>query len=285
MKKLLFQLDTDPIPSSFDTVVAYDAGADQVIAHGGVNPGMVQTLVAGTLFTRPKKQKQYTALFVGGSDMQQGVTLCSAIESCFFQDFRVSMMLDSNGSNTTAAAAARCIVQHTDVHGKKAVVLAGTGPVGQRTAALLAQAGAQVVISSRQLQKVQRVCETLQQDFDVAVEGRVAEDDTARGALLADTAIVCAAGRSGVQLLAQQDWQDREKLQVLVDVNAVPPLGIAGVPTTARGQTHHEKIVWGALGIGPLKMAIHKACIARLFSGTDHVLDATTIFDLARTLS
>ena len=27
MKKLLFQLDTDPRPSTFDAVVAYDGGA------------------------------------------------------------------------------------------------------------------------------------------------------------------------------------------------------------------------------------------------------------------
>jgi hypothetical protein len=34
MKKLLFQLDTDPIPSVFDPVVAYDGGADQSAGRG-----------------------------------------------------------------------------------------------------------------------------------------------------------------------------------------------------------------------------------------------------------
>ena len=34
MKKLLFQFDTDPHPSVFDSVVAYDGGADHVIGHG-----------------------------------------------------------------------------------------------------------------------------------------------------------------------------------------------------------------------------------------------------------
>ncbi|MCA1854113.1 MAG: methylenetetrahydrofolate dehydrogenase, partial [Beggiatoa sp.] len=38
MKKLLFQLDTDPLPSAFDTVVAYDGGADHVIGYGGITP-------------------------------------------------------------------------------------------------------------------------------------------------------------------------------------------------------------------------------------------------------
>lgn len=35
MKKLLFQLDTDPIPSVFDTVVAYNGGMDQRAGRGG----------------------------------------------------------------------------------------------------------------------------------------------------------------------------------------------------------------------------------------------------------
>ena len=41
MKKLLFQIDTDPIPAVFDTVVAYDGGADHVTAHGGITPDNV----------------------------------------------------------------------------------------------------------------------------------------------------------------------------------------------------------------------------------------------------
>ncbi|MDD5214673.1 MAG: methylene-tetrahydromethanopterin dehydrogenase N-terminal domain-containing protein, partial [Methylococcales bacterium] len=38
MKKLLFQFDTDLHPSTFDTVVAYDGGADHVIGHGSLTP-------------------------------------------------------------------------------------------------------------------------------------------------------------------------------------------------------------------------------------------------------
>jgi hypothetical protein len=34
MKKLLFQLDTDPISSVFDTVVVYGGGADQSAGRG-----------------------------------------------------------------------------------------------------------------------------------------------------------------------------------------------------------------------------------------------------------
>jgi len=45
MKKLLFQLDTDIHPAVFDTVVAYDGGADHVIGHGNVTPENVTPLV------------------------------------------------------------------------------------------------------------------------------------------------------------------------------------------------------------------------------------------------
>jgi hypothetical protein len=43
-------------------------------------------------------------------------------------------------------------------------------------------------------------------------------------------------------------------------------------------------ICYGALGVGGLKMKIHKRCIARLFETNDAVLDAEAIYELARTL-
>ena len=137
MKKLLFQLDTDPNPSVFDTVVAYDGGADHVVGHGPINPDNVGALVEGAIFTRAPKEKKFTAIFVGGSDMVAGQSLFTAVQKMFFADFRVSVMLDSNGSNTTAAAGVAKLGTSGTLDGKKAVVLAGTGPVGQRAAVML----------------------------------------------------------------------------------------------------------------------------------------------------
>ena len=68
-KKLLFLLDTDSAPSVFDTVVGYDGGADHIIGYGGVTPESVAALVDGTIYTRGPKEKQSTAIFVGGSSM------------------------------------------------------------------------------------------------------------------------------------------------------------------------------------------------------------------------
>ena len=99
MKKLLFLFDTDAVPSVFDTVVGYDGGADRVTGYGNVTPDNVGALVDGTIYTRGGKDKQSTAIFVGGGDMPKGEAVLAAVKKRFFGPFRVSVMLDSNGSN------------------------------------------------------------------------------------------------------------------------------------------------------------------------------------------
>src|SRR4029450_3921671 len=121
MKKLLFLFDTDPYPSVFDTVVGYDGGADRVTGYANVTPDNVGTLVDGTIFTRGGKDKQNTAIFVGGSDMGKGEALLKTVQKKFFGPFRVSVMLDPNGSNTTAAAGVGGRAQGQETHGKKSV--------------------------------------------------------------------------------------------------------------------------------------------------------------------
>lgn len=81
MKKLLFQIDTDLIlGGEFDTVVAYDGGADHVTAHGGITPDNVGPLVDGTIFTRSPREKRFTAIFVGGSNLAAGEALLKAVQ-------------------------------------------------------------------------------------------------------------------------------------------------------------------------------------------------------------
>src|SRR6478609_872475 len=153
MKKLLFLFDTDPYVSVFDTVVAYDGGADRVTGYANVTPDTVGALVDGTIFTRGGKEKQNTAIFVGGGDMEKGEALLKAVKKKFFGPFRVSVMLDSNGSNTKDGAGVALLAKSKKLKGKKAVVLAGTGPVGMRAAALLGKEGADVTITSRTQKK------------------------------------------------------------------------------------------------------------------------------------
>jgi hypothetical protein len=72
MKKLLLQLDSSRHPSVFDAIVAFDAGADELLSRGGVEVDDVRDLVHGCIFTRGPKELKNTALFIGGTDMSKG---------------------------------------------------------------------------------------------------------------------------------------------------------------------------------------------------------------------
>src|ERR1700743_1611070 len=130
MEKLLYQFDTDSHPSVFDNVVGYDGGADHISSYGNVTSANVGGLVEGAIFTRSPKDKKSTAIFVGGSNLAQGEAMLAAIRAKFFAKFRVSVMFDCNGSNTTAAAAVAWLAHGRNLTGKRAVVRAGCGPRG-----------------------------------------------------------------------------------------------------------------------------------------------------------
>ena len=282
MKKLLFQFDTDSHPSVFDTVVAYDGGADHVIGHAGLTPDQVGALVDGTIFTRPPKEKKNTAIFVGGSDMEAGEALLAAVRKRFFGDFRVSVMLDSNGSNTTAAACVAKLMTSGSITGKRAVILAGTGPVGQRAAVMLAKAGAgEILLTSRQQGRANKTATDLRERFGLEVTPIEAPTTEDRANILEGAQILIATGATGVELLKEAHWISNPTLELVADANATPPLGLGGLDMMDRGTDRSGKKVWGAIGFGTLKLALHRACIAKLFETNDQILNAEAIFDIA----
>jgi len=282
MKKLLYQFDTDTLPSVFDNVVGYDGGADHISAYGGVNADNVGGLVEGAIFTRSPQDKKNTALFVGGSNMPQGEALLGAIRAKFFAKFRVSIMFDCNGANTTAAAAVAWLGKGRALAGKRAVVLAGSGPVGQRAALLLAREGANVALTGRKRAVVQAAVDAIKARFGITVEAIEAATNADRAAAIQGAHVVLATGASGVTLLDAKQWQENPSLELIADANASPPAGIAGVGASDRGTSSHGKILFGALGFGALKLAVHRACIARLFEQNDLVLDAEEIYSIAK---
>lgn len=283
--KILVQLDSDPHASVFDAVVAVDAGVDHLLQYQGVSPERVRELVYGAMFTRGVPDLCSTAVFVGGANVAQGELLLKSVTKCFFGPMRVSVMLDANGANTTAAAAVLAAAKHLDLSGLRATVLAGTGPVGQRAVRLLARAGARVRLASRTLDKAATAVETLRQqvpDGKIEPVAAAGVDDTL--AALADTELVIAAGAAGIELLSASIRANCPQLRVAIDLNAVPPLGIAGVETTDKGKEREGVMGYGAIGVGGAKMKIHRAAIQRLFTANDLVLDAEEIFAIGRDL-
>jgi len=284
MKKLLYQFDTDPLASVFDNVVGYDGGADHITAYGGVHAGNAAPLVDGAIFTRAPKDKKNTAIFIGGGSLAQGEALLDAVRGRFFAKFRVSVMFDCNGSNTTASALVACLAHGRSLSGKRAVVLAGSGPVGQRAAVLLAREGADVAITGRKLAVVQAACDAIKSRFDVEVRALQACSNQDREAAIQDAQIVVATGAAGITLLESAQWQRSAALELLADANTSPPAGLEGVGMSDRAAESHGKLLFGPLGFGALKLALHRACIARLFEQNDLILDAEEIYAVAKTM-
>ncbi len=285
MRKLLLQLDSSRLPSVFDQVVAYDAGADVIMSYGGVTEADVRDLIHGCIFTRGAKDLHNTAVWIGGSNMSSGEQLLAMAQDALFEPFKVSIMLDSNGSNTTAVAAVVKIEQTLgDLKGKKVIVLAGTGPVGQRAAGLLAQRRRQRddhVSQARaggegptvHQRPVQRPCRV---DHDV---GSVHVAKVCDG-----VEVLLNSGPAGVQMVPRSAWASQKNLKIAVDLNAVPPLGIEGIDVNDAGEERDGVVVFGAFGIGNFKTKLHKACVAKLFTRNDLVMDAEAIAEVARAL-
>jgi len=284
MKKLLLQLDSDPHASSFDTVTAYDAGADQVLCYGGVGLGDVRNLVYGAMFTRGGGDLKNSAIFIGGSSVPAGEAMLKEVRNTFFGPVRVSVMADPNGSNTTAAAEVLKIIRAVQVSGKNAVIFAGTGPVGVRAATLLSKEGCHVAITSRKMDNAKKVCDSIKERFNLDVTPIEVQDDAGVARALENTQIVLATGAAGIELVKKELWAANPQIEVVADANAVPPIGIGGIQPSDDGKERDGKLAFGAIGIGGLKMKIHHAAVARLFERNDLVLDIEEIYEIGKSL-
>jgi hypothetical protein len=284
-RKILIQLDTDPHPSVFDRVVAIDAGVDELFSYGSIKPEDVRGLVHGAIFTRAPDDLRRTAIFIGGSDVSAGEAILAETLKHMIPKYglRVSVLLDANGANTTAAAAVRAAARHVVFATTRALVLGGTGPVGQRVALLLAREGAAVRVGSRQQARAAAVCEAIRAKVPGArVEPCANATEADLRAALTDQTLVIAAGAAGVVLLPRAVRLDAAGLKVVIDLNAVPPLGIEGVESTDKAANREGVICYGAIGVGGTKMKIHRAAVARLFDSSDQVLDAPEVYALAQ---
>jgi hypothetical protein len=276
--KILIQLDTDQQPSVFDAVVAVDAGVEHLFRHGGVTPENVRDLVYGALFTRGPADLSATAIFIGGSNVSAAEAVLNQVKKTFFGPFKVSVLFDANGANTTAAAAVLAALQSHggSLDGASVAVLAATGPVGQRVARLLCRLGATVAVGSRSVDR-------LTTGATVTPFAASNTDDLAKA--LHESAIIVSAGAAGVTLVPASVWRNLPKLKALIDLNAVPPLGIEGVDASDKNTERDHVRAWGALGVGGTKMKIHKKAIQELFTANDKLLDAEQVLELGRSLS
>jgi hypothetical protein len=282
MKKILIQLDTDQHPSAFDAIAAYDAEVDEVLGYGAITSDNLEDVVQGAIFPRGPDGLKNTAFWVGGSKVRDGEAAFEAAQKLFFKPFNPSIMLDSDGSNTTAAAAVAKVRGAVELKDARAAVI-GVGPVGLRTAELLKREGANVRMFTfppdameGKYRRASGVPVAHEAGFEVVEPGSSDDLDSA----LVGCAVVFAAGPAGTQILRRSGWA-QEGVLVVVDYSAAEPVGVEGVD---RGDSLEEEdgvLKLGALAVGGPKMKLQKACIQRMFETKGTVLDLEGVYDVA----
>lgn len=254
---ILHMLTTAKNLSPFDVNMALDAGWVSALPYINVEPSEVQGLVQDAIFSRSTKNLKRTGIFIGGRDTKQAMDMLKIAKRSMVPPFEVCVFADPSGAFTTAAGMVAAVEHelmtkfNTTLEGKNVLALGGTGPVGQAAAVIAAQAGAQVRIIGRQLEKAQTVAELCSNEFG---EGKItitAGADAYKAEYMESADVVFATGAAGIELLSADLIANSPVLKVAADVNAVPPAGIAGVDAFHNG-TPIAGSRSGAVGIGAL---------------------------------
>jgi len=179
---------------------------------------------------------------------------------------------------------------NTTLKGKNLLTLGGTGPVGQAASVLAAQAGANVKIIGRQLEKAQRIANLCNEEFG---EGKItieAGADSDKNEYIKTAEVVFATGAAGIQLLSAEHIASAKNLQVAADINAVPPSGIAGLDAFDNGKKIDNSpsgaVGLGALAIGNIKYKTQSRLLKLMLESNDPVyLHFEHAFEVAREIT
>ncbi len=290
---ILHMLTTAKNLSPFDVNMAMDAGWVSAIPYINVEPSEVRGLVQDAIFSRTPKGLKKTAIFIGGRETKQAMDMLKMAKNSMVPPFEVSVFADPSGAFTTAAGMVACVEKElnekfsTTLEGKNILALGGTGPVGQAASVIAAQAGANVKIIGRNIDKAERIAELCSDEFG---DGQItisagADSDKAEYIKTAD--VVFASGAAGIELLSADLIASAPQLKVAADVNAVPPSGIAGLDAfdngkPIEGSTSHAVGV-GALVIGNVKYQAQSRLLKRMIESEKPVyLHFEHAFEVAR---
>ena len=264
-----------PLPnvSPFDVNMAIDSGF-AVASYTGIALGDVTALTQDAMFSRAPQDAPKTCLFIGGRDAALAMEMAEAARKAMFPPFQNSVFADPNGAFTTAAAMIACVERQLrrdgvgTLAGRRVVVIGAKGIVGGIAGLIAAEAGADVtlVAHDRSSTVAEKVAD-FEKRFHVKMAAAVGSTSDERKAALRDAEVVLAAGRAGVQVVSRDELAAASgALKVVVDVNAVPPLGVEGLAVDADGVPlgiGNAKGI-GALAVGNIKFKTQHRLLRRI---------------------
>jgi methylene-tetrahydromethanopterin dehydrogenase len=264
MQSILFFLEEQSYASPFDVCVAYDAGFDIVVPYSNVSTDNIVPLVQDAIFSRGAKGVKRTCFFIGGRDIAKAREMANDVKNAMVKPFVTSVVVDPHGAFTTSAALVAKAEEALPAMGldslakAKVLVLAGTGSVGQSVAVLCAAAGAETTITSRNAQRAKDVAKHLS-TTSYSIRGIQASTSEEVQAALEKATLVFVTGPPGTELVTKNHLENVSVNQILLDANAVPPSGIAGL----KPSDDLRELVPGKLGIGPLAIGDLKLKVQR----------------------
>ena len=293
---LLFYLDTDPKASPFDICMAYDAGYNAVIPYENVTAEESKTIALDALLSRGPKGAKNTVFMIGGKNAEKAEEVLEAIKNAMFPPFKGNIIVDPAGAYTTAAAmvakAENALVANKLGELKdKTCAIMGTGAVGQIAAVLLAKMGCNVMIASLNPKRLdgkehaERIAKLLAKDHGVQVEGIYAPTAASKIEILKKADVIMCAGIRGVRIIDKEMLNEVKHMKVLIDINAIPPLGIEGIDLNDDMKEIMPGIFTiGALAVGELKHKLEKEILREARTSGKDVYNYNVALPLARKL-
>jgi methylene-tetrahydromethanopterin dehydrogenase len=293
---LLFYLDTDQKASPFDICMAYDAGYNAVIPYENVTAADSKTIALDALLSRGPKGAKNTVFMIGGKNAEKAEEILEAVKNAMFPPFKGNIIVDPAGAYTTAAAmvakAENALVANKLGELKdKTCAIMGTGAVGQIAAVLLAKMGCNVMIASLNPKRLdgkehaEHVANLLAKDHGVQVEGVFAPTAASKIEILKKADVIMCAGIRGIQIIDKEMLNEVKHMKVLLDINAVPPLGIEGIDLKDDMREIMPGIfAIGAIAVGELKHKLEKEILREARTPGKDVYNYNVALPLARKL-
>lgn len=258
-----------PLPhvSAFDANLAVDAGFDHVFTYPNVQVNQVQDLVRDAIFSRNPKRGRFTGVFIGGNDALQAFDMLEAAKRAIVPPFGLSLFVDP-GRGFTAAAAIVAYAERTllarfgvGLDGRRVVVFGGTRVVGFSAGVIAAGRGARVLLVGQDgPARANTLAAEAARRFGVTLEATAGTTDRLNDQALVGAEIVIGAAGFGVRVLKTRQLAPLPSLQLVIDLNAVPPAGIEGVGGSDDGA---RLAGTRALSIGPLTIGRIKYQVQR----------------------
>ena len=280
--------------SPFDVNMAYDAGFDKVVSYTNVALDEVVALTQDAIFSRSPSGVKREGIFIGGRDIDLAMQMLNLSKGAMFSPFSCSVFADPSGAFTTAAAMMAKVEFNLhkhfglDLSGKTLSIFGASGPVGSCAAIIAALKGATVqLVAHRARAELEQKVLAWNTQFQINLQVVDGSSEPAKKQVLESTDIVLCAAAAGVQVLSTNHLSVAKQLKIVADVNAVAPLGVAGVLVSADGVKIEDSSAYGigAMAIGSLKYMTQQQLLQQMLSADKpQIFEFMAAFKLASEL-